>query len=216
MRRLFLLLALAALAAACSSGGTDAKTSVRFVNASPDADSLNVFIEGSARFPLVRTGTATDYDADVTADVGLVRVVSVAPAVELLRFSVDFIPDARQTLVAAGPRARIRAIVLRDSVFTAGQPHVRLVQAAALADTVDVLFYPDGALPFDPTFPAFAFRQNTGYVPFAAGTYRLQVRASDGSALLDQLVALAGNAAQTLVLADATASGGMVLIQVDG
>ncbi len=212
-----LLAALFALTA-CSSGGSDEKTALRFVHASPDADLLDVFVSSSAVFETIRFGDATPYDNTLDAGEQEVRIRSSANNRAPLRFIIDFIPDARQTLVAAGAAAELRPIVLRDSVFTgqAGTAYARIVHAAALSDSVTVFLFPDGSPPGAPLFPALAFRQNTGYLDRTPGAYRLQVTRTQAAAvLLDEVVQLQGGEAPLLVLADAGAAGGLMLVRVD-
>ena len=213
----FLLAALFALAA-CSSGGSDEKTALRFVHASPDADLLDVFVGSSAVFETVRFGNATGYDNTLDAGEQDVRIRSSANTRAPLRFIIDFIPDARQTLVAAGVATELRPIVLRDSVFAGqAQANVRLVHAAALSDSVTVFLFPEAGPPGAPLFENLAFRQNTGYLDLAPGTYRLQVTGGQGAGmLLDELVQLQGGTASLVVLADAAAVGGLMLVRVDG
>lgn len=212
----FALLALL-LFAACDSGGDDDRSALRFVHASPDADLLDVFVGSSAVFETTRFGDVTRYD---TLDAGEeeVRVRSSVNARAPLRFVIDFLPDARQTLVAAGVQTEMRPIVLLDSVFT-GQPstaYARIVHAAALADTVHVFFFPEASLPNVPTFPSVRFRQNTGYFDRTPGAYRLQVSTADTTAqLLDEAISLGGGETTTLVLADADSTGDLTLIRID-
>lgn len=215
--RSLLLLVLAVFAAACSTGGEDATSQVRFIHAAPGADSLDVFIDGSAVFEIVRVGAVTPYEVGIDAGEQPVRIRSSTEALELLRFEVDLIPDGQQTIIAAGARRELRPIVLADDLLAA-QPdsaQVRIVHAAALSDSVDVLLTRPAADTVA-AYPALRFRRNTGFFYAPPGTYRLRVTPAGGTTtLLDESLTLQAGDARTYLLADASVTGGLTIISTD-
>ncbi len=215
MRLLAALLVLA-LFAACKGSSPD-DGDVRFLHASANTDSLDVVIGNRVVFDALVFGDVTGYEK-VQAEEQDVSVRSSQDRSDApLRFVANLVPNTPQTIIAAGVRRLIRPIVLRDSLFTGSSAaHVRIVHAVALADSVDVTFAPAASLPALPTFTSVKFRQNTGYLDLAPGTYRLQVSPTGGGGLLlNQDVVVAAGPAHTLVLTDASATGGVALIQAD-
>lgn len=215
--RLFVLIALALSAAGCSITGGDAPSAVRFIHAVPGADSLDVFIGGNTAFELVRLHTVTPYETDLDAEQVPVRVRTSVGATELLRFEVELLPDGRQTIIAAGARARVRAIVLDDAAPTArpDSAQVRIVHAAALADSVSAFLIDPAASDTAVAVPIFGFRQNTGFRTAAADLHRLQIALPGGAVVFDEEITFVPGQRVTLVVADATEAGGIVLVRTD-
>ncbi|HET9578316.1 MAG TPA: DUF4397 domain-containing protein [Usitatibacter sp.] len=140
MKRLFALLAAALLAAACHNGGINQNsTELRALNAVPDAEPLDVLVDGDVKFGAVPAGGATSY-ANFDSGAREVVVRSSTNQAVLYDKSLTFSGDARGTLVVFGRRNAVNTLFLVDdtTTATAGKTRIRFAGAAADAGSIDV------------------------------------------------------------------------------
>ncbi|HET9652149.1 MAG TPA: DUF4397 domain-containing protein [Usitatibacter sp.] len=140
MKRLLAMLAAALLAAACHNGGINQNsTDLRALNAVPDAEPLDVLVDGDVKFGAVPSGTATSY---TNFDSGSREVVVRSSTNQGVLFdkSLTFSGDSRGTLVVFGRRNAINTLFLVDDTTTpaSGKTRVRFAGAAADAGSIDV------------------------------------------------------------------------------
>ncbi len=169
-------------------GGTEATASLRVVHAAPQADTVDVFIEGEeavadfvysaptasvSDFIEVGAGEEDDLDIEVRPDGSDEAVIDAA---------LDLDADSTYTLLAAGTAPDIEGVLLSEDLSApeAGNAKVRLVHAASTVGPVDIyVTAPDDELPEVPTFEAVAFTASTGYTALAAGDYRVRITAAE-------------------------------------
>lgn len=167
--------AVAVFASAVSAQSSDAQ--LRVLHASPDAPAVDVYLDGAEAISDLAYDDITDY----------VSVPSGAHNVQVFPASADGTGDpvidadvtlnsgADYTVAAVGLLADITPLVLLDdnSDPAAGEAKLRFVHASPDAPAVDI--YADGA---GVIVPNASFKDASGYLGLAAGTYDLEVRAA--------------------------------------
>lgn len=167
--------AIAIFASAVSAQSSDAQ--LRVLHASPDAPAVDVYIDGAEAISDLAFDDITDY----------VSVPSGAHSVQVFPASADGTGDpvidadvtlnagTDYTVAAVGLLADIEPLVLVDdnSDPAAGEAKLRFVHASPDAPAVDI--YADGA---GVVVPNASFKDASGYLGLAAGTYDLEVRAA--------------------------------------
>jgi hypothetical protein len=174
------IVALAAIVAGVTllstvSAQNDAR--IRVLHASPDAPAVDVFLDGSEAISDLAFDDITDYVAVPAGD----HTVEVFPAAAdgtgdpVISADVTLAADTDYTVAAVGLVADIEPLVLVDdnTAPAAGEAKLRFVHASPDAPAVDI--YAEGA---GVVVPAAAFKDASGYLGLAAGTYNLEVRAA--------------------------------------
>lgn len=170
-------------------GGCDAGTGVqipegqaglRVVNASPDAQALQVLI-GTRSYSMAGFPSVTTY-GDAPTGVRQLQVRTTLAATPLLTSTVGLQVDAKYTFVVLGRVESLQGIMLTDDagVPGAGTARLRLMNAAQTAGTIDLyLTAPAGNIEAaTPSLTNLTFRQGSAYLDAAAGTYRLRATTS--------------------------------------
>jgi hypothetical protein len=174
------VVALAALVAGVTllstvSAQNDAR--IRVLHASPDAPSVDVFLDGSEAISDLAFDEITDYVAVPGGD----HNIQVFPASAdgtgdpVIEADVTLTADTDYTIAAVGLVADIEPLVLVDdnTAPAAGEAKLRFVHASPDAPAVDI--YAEGA---GVVVPAAAFKDASDYLGLAASTYNLEVRAA--------------------------------------
>ncbi len=168
------------LASTAQAQAGDAR--IRLAHFSPDANGVDVYIDGKKRMNRVPYQAVSDY---ITLPAGKHTIevrgegqAETLPA--LVTASPELAGGESFTAAALGPVANIQAKVFQDdlSLPAAGKSKIRVIHASDGTPTVDVAVK-DGEV----LFPAVEFGAITTYVEIAAGPYVLQVRKSGDSAV---------------------------------
>lgn len=181
----FLVAALGAiLVTALIVGGASAQTGnarLRVLHASPDAPAVDVYVDGAKAVSNLAFGAITDY-VSVPAGNHAVKVFPTSangtgtPVIDVPSLAVESGKD--YTVAAEGKVASIEAKVFADNnaAPAAGKAHVRVVHLSPDAPNVDIFAQGAGVV-----VPNLAFKAASDYLPLAAGSYNLEVRAAGSS-----------------------------------
>lgn len=155
---------------------------IRLAHFSPDANGVDVYIDGKKRMNRVPYQAVSDY---ITLPAGKHTIevrgegqAETSPA--LVTASPELAGGESFTAAALGPVANIQAKVFQDDLAApaAGKSKIRVIHAADGTPTVDVAVKDGNVL-----FPAVEFGAITTYVEVAAGPYVLQVRKAGDTAV---------------------------------
>lgn len=155
---------------------------IRLAHFSPDANGVDVYIDGKKRMNRVPYQAVSDY---ITLPAGKHTIEvrgegqpETSPA--LVTASPELAGGESFTAAALGPVANIQAKVFQDDLAlpAAGKSKIRVIHASDGTPTVDV-----GVKDGDVLFPAVEFGAITTYVEVAAGPYVLQVRKAGDTAV---------------------------------
>jgi hypothetical protein len=171
------LAALIAGVALISTASAQGDARIRVLHASPDAPAVDIFLDGSEAISDLAFDEITDYVAVPAGD----HKVDVFPAAAdgtgdpAISADVTLAADTDYTVAAVGLLADIEPLVLLDdnTAPAAGEAKLRFVHASPDAPAVDI--YAEGA---GVVVPNAAFKDASGYLDLAAGTYNLEVRAA--------------------------------------
>ena len=166
---------LAVFSAASAQTANEAR--IRVLHASPDAPAVDIFLDGQKAVTNLAFDSITDY-VNVPAGEHTVKVfaapsdgngTAVIDATVTLSASTDY------TIAAVGKLSEIAPLVLMDDnkAPAEGQAKLRFVHASPDAPAVDIFAEGAGVV-----VPNAAFKDASGYLNLAAGTYNLQVRAA--------------------------------------
>ncbi len=160
--------------AAC---GSSTNTRLRLVNASPDANSLDVLVDTNSSATGVTFGSASKY-VNLSAGGHSVQVkdpsssLTVPPAQNL-----SFASGTDTTLLAASSYSTLNVVELSDNntAPTSGDVKIRVVNAAQSLGTMDVYIVAPGTdlSTISPTYPNVTFEGASAYDEVAAGTYEV-------------------------------------------
>jgi Domain of unknown function (DUF4397) len=161
---------------------------IRLAHFSPDANGVDVYIDGKKRMNRVPYQAVSDY---ITLPAGKHTIEvrgegQAETSPPLVTASPELAGGESFTAAALGPVANIQAKVFQDDLTlpAAGKSKIRVIHAADGTPTVDIAVK-DG----DVLFPAVEFGAITTYVEVAAGPYVLQVRkAGDTAATIEKPV----------------------------
>jgi hypothetical protein len=172
------------LATALLGGSASAQTGnarLRVLHASPDAPAVDVYLDGSKAIPNLAFGSITDY-VSVPAGAHAVKVYPTSangtgtPVIDVPSLLLDAGKD--YTVAAEGKVANIEPKVFVDNnaAPAAGKAHIRVVHLSPDAPNVDIFAQGAGIV-----VPNLAFKAASDYLPLAAGSYNLEVRAAGSS-----------------------------------
>jgi hypothetical protein len=187
----FAMLASVAPAAAVFAQADQAR--VRIVHASPDAPSVDIWVNGAVAVSDLAFKDATDYLALAPGDYQVqVTPAGGAAADAVIDATVTLAAGTDYTVAAVGRLADIAPLVLTDdnTAPAAGQAHLRVVHASPDAPAVDVAVAGGPVL-----IENLAFPTASGYLPVDSDAYDLSVRptGTETSALdIDGFMADAG------------------------
>jgi Domain of unknown function (DUF4397) len=214
---------------------TKTKASIRAVHASPDTPAVDLLVDGvkaggPIEFKAAIPGLINQY-ASVEAGARNIKVCA-APADTTCPINATpaLSADTKYTILAVGTLASnddsgadarpIEPLVLTDTEAApvAGKTKIRFVHAASLvaAKTVDVyVTTPDGALT-TATKAGFNYKDNSGYLEVASGSYRVRITAPGSKTVLIDTgttgVDLASGKLYTGVAVNPTGLSGVVLL----
>lgn len=218
MRKILLfILALGAVAVFGIGCGTD-HAKVRFVHASPDANGLDVAVDGktiATNIVFGEVSPATDY-LTVAAGNRRVEVRDTGTTTDEINSTVDFASQKSYTLIASGKISDndIAAVLKTDDNTPppAGNIKLRIIHEAPDGPSnIDVYIVTPGTdiTNVTPTISNLSFQQASAYQTKAVATYEVVMTDSVTHAVaFDQNFTLLDGQSHTLVTLDA--SGGMM------
>ncbi|MEX5721596.1 DUF4397 domain-containing protein, partial [Geodermatophilus maliterrae] len=210
MTRTSRALVVTALAAAVAGLPLSAATAaegglLRLAHLSPDTPAVDVYVDSVADpaagqvFPGVGYGTVSEYQ-DVppgTYAISMRAAGADAASPPVLSTTVQIGADSARTVAGVGPFADLGLEVLQDDLTPppAGSSRLRVIAAAAAADTLDV------AVPGGPAVATdLAFADATGYVDVPAGATSITVTPEGGQPTELPVQVAAGSVYSVLVL----------------
>lgn len=183
MTRKYLAATLAALVlatAACSddNNSPSSNAQLRVVHGSPDAPAVDVLVDNTEVLDSVVYLDASGYLA-VPSGTRNVKVNVYATATSVINADVALAEDVAYTVIATNVVASIEPLVLTDDLTApaAGNIKLRLVHGAPSVDLVDIYITAPGAdiSGLSPNLSDVDFKQNSGYLEVAAGTYQVRI-----------------------------------------
>jgi len=175
---LLALLVTASLLAACSGGGggrTD-RASVRVLQASPDAPTVDLYVDGKLRVSDLEYRDSKDYLRIAKGSRGFV-VTEQETGNTLLQFTRVLEKDSKYTFLAVNNAANMQPLFLTDDTQhpSPGNILLRMVHASPSAPILDVyLTAPDVDIEdVDPSLPNLPFFGYTPYYEAVSGDYRI-------------------------------------------
>ena len=157
--------------------GSSTSTRLRLVDASPDANSLDVLVDTNSSATGVTFGNASKY-VSVSAGGHSVQVKDpnsslTAPPAQNLSFT----SGTDTTLLAASSYSTLNIVELTDDnkAPTSGDVKIRVVNSAQSLGTMDIYIVAPGTdlSTISPTFPNVVFEGASAYHEVAAGTYEV-------------------------------------------
>jgi hypothetical protein len=215
MRRTYLAATLAALVlatAACSddNNSPSSNAQVRVVHGSPDAPAVDVLVDGTKVLDSVVYQDASGY-LTVPSGTRNVKVNVYATATSVIDANVALAKDGAYTVIATNTVAAIEPLVLIDDLTApaAGNIKLRLVHGAPSVDLVDIYITAPGAdiTGLTPNLSDVDFKQNSGYLEVAAGSYQVRITPAGTVAIDTGALTLAAGQIRTAIAVE-TAGGG--------
>ena len=197
--------------AACSSDGGNDVARFRFLQASADTGPVDVYADGALTFENIAFGSSTDYDftsaGNISFDINLAGTNS-----QIVMEDADFEQDADYTVLITGFAGDLDGVTYRDdnSFPEPGNAKLRIIHAAPSAPNVDVYVT---AADVDinavaPSVSDLSFKDDSDYLQFAAGNYRIRVTAAGSKVpVIDVLSVLVAGTVHTGVALDAPFGG---------
>jgi hypothetical protein len=168
------VLALVALMAGCSGSGGREQNSVdvRTVHLVPDAEPVDVLINGDLKVSGLPFQSASGYANFAFGDATL-EVKSTSKGDVLVAASpASFGPNTKYTIILHGRRAAITPLVIQDdaALVAAGKFRTRFLSISAEAQFLDLYLTTDIANTA-PTITGLGYASLSGYVELPAGSY---------------------------------------------
>ncbi len=227
-------LALAAVLASCNPT-PPAKANIRAVHASVDTPAVDILVDSAKAGGPIEFKSAFPATGYAAVDSGVRNIkVCAAPADTTcpINASPTLEPSAKYTIVALGTLATtddtgadarpLEPLVLADAEAApaAGKTKLRLIHGASLvaAKTVDVYITAPAAdlATATATKAGFNYKDNSGYLEVAAGSYRVRITAPGTKTVLIDTgatgVALADGKLYTGIAVNPTALSGVILL----
>jgi hypothetical protein len=185
MTRRMAIVALAAsplVLAACNddddnvTGPSTGMAMVRVAHLSPDAPSVDIYVNGSRALSGVPYKDISNYLPVPSGSVNFKVTPANAATPVVIDATVNLNNGGNYTVAATGFLASIQPLLLEDDRGTTGQAKVRFAHTGPDAPAVDVAVTGGPVL-----FSNVSFRQATGYPQVAPGTYDLEVRVAGTS-----------------------------------
>jgi hypothetical protein len=200
---------------------------VRVVHDSPDAPAVSVIANGDVTSPLVPSliyenafPSLSTYASLPAATYAIAVTPASNPSDAVLSASLPVAAGSVQSVYAVGLLANISALVTSDDDRRlATQAKLRIIHGSPAAGPVDIYLTAPGAslASATPTYANVAFKADTGFVSYAAGTYDVTVTpaGSKTAAIGPATVTLKNTGIYTAVARDASGGGaplGLILL----
>jgi hypothetical protein len=203
-------------ASGCGGSGTSTGTNgtnspeIRFVQASPSEGESNVLVD-SVTAATVNYGAATGYLTETTGS-HHIQLEPNGSSSACVDQSLSLSTGGLQTMVVTGSSPNITATVFNDlnTVTTAGDAGIRIINAAPAMGPVDVYIVPSGTniATVSPTVANLAFQAGTDYQDVVPGTYEIFLTAPGSKSSFISTGTVTFNAGQVRTFIALNALGG--------
>jgi hypothetical protein len=187
-------------------------SSVRVIDASPDAPGMDIY-QGTSVFAYnLGLGTITSY---VSLAPGTYAILADAAntRTQLISAQGTFASDSQYTVIIGNSLNNLQEIILKDQSTPAplGQINVRFVDQSVRSGALDLYLIPSGStiVQVKPVLTNITFNVNTGYFNVPSGAYTLVAlpagtvpTATGTTSYTGASVTYSGGAARTFVLID--------------
>jgi hypothetical protein len=205
-------LLLLSIGLACGSSGDSNTASFRLVQASPDAPSSNLVIDGKTQSSNISYDNATAY---LTVKTGSrhVQLVPVNASKAIYDANLSFASNAKETLLLTGPVAQLQPITLSDAGTTppSGDGSVRVINVSSKMGPADVYITVGNAslTGATPVATSLAFGKDSGYQSVLAGQYQVFLTApgTNNAFLSTGPLSMTAAQNQTIVVLDQPGGG---------
>ncbi len=217
--RLFALAICALLLPACDpievpgpSGEVEPTAQLRVVHASPDAPSVDVYVDGDPVLTNVPYQASSAY-LEVPAGARRIQVNAAGTSTTVIDVTPTFAEGSASTVIATGLVASIAPLLLTDNLANpaSGNVKVRLVHGAPSAPVVDIYVTAPGAdlATSTPALSDVPFEAASPYLEVPAGTYQVRITPANTTtvAIDTGAITLSSGQIRTGVAVDAPGGG---------
>ena len=196
----------------CGNDGGDSVAQVRVMNAAPEYQTLDFFLDGDLFLGDLNYGLASDYTITHSGDADF-RMTPGDSNTTLATETSDFAEDADYTVLLTGIGETLDGVTYRDdnTLPEPGNSKLRIIHAAPSADNIDVYVTAIGAdiSVITPSISDLEFKDAADYIQNPEGEYQVRVTAAGTKSpvLIDDTVPLAAGQVKTAVALDATGGG---------
>lgn len=193
-----------------SSGDDSSTVGLRVVHNSPDAPSVDVFLNDLEVLSDVSYLDASPY-LEVPTGINMIRVNAAGTETTVIEASLDLNNDT--SVIASGLLSDISPLVLNDTRETAGSESVlvRAIHGAPSAPVVDIFVLGEGESleEAEPTLVGVPFGGASDYLELVAGDYNIIVTPTGTKdiAIESGLTTLEGGRNLSVIAIDATGGG---------
>ncbi len=157
--------------------GSASVSSVRIIDASPDAPGLDIYQAGSALAYNLGFGTVTSY-VSISPGISTISADTAGSKQQLVSTRGTFAASTQYTVLIGNVAANLQETVLTDRSIPApsGQIAIRVLdQATRFSTGVDVYLVPSTSKigSVTPVLTNLVFGSNSGYITVPAGTYSI-------------------------------------------
>jgi hypothetical protein len=203
-------LSLLALATVVTAQAQEQTARLRVIHASPNAQDVDVLIDGDVAFSSISFNEFTDYSA-LPAGSGNVTIVPTGADEPILaELPVELQAEQDYTLVVAGKPPLIEPLLLNDNntLPSASQARLRFIHVSPNVPEVDLVQSGGSTL-----FSNIPFKNTGTYISVSSGTYNLeaQIAGTGVAALVAPEMVLEGGNVYTIFLTGS--AGGIPALQ---
>ncbi len=196
----------------CGGGSAGQVSTVRLLQASPDAPPVSVVVDGKTVASGLNYGNASGYSS-VKPGSHHIQVVPASGGSPIFDQSISFASSSTKTLLFSGPAAGIQLVTLTDGGTTSvsGSGYVRVVNASSTMGSVDVYLVAAGSGigGVSPVTAGLGFDKDTGYQVIVAGNYQvfMTTPGTPNALLSTGPISITAAQNQTLVALDGSSGG---------
>src|SRR5689334_10526620 len=203
------LTALAMLLSGCHGSHAQNSTSMRALNAVPDAEPLDVLIDTDVKVSALATGAASSF-VDFSSGTHDTLVRSSTTQATLLDRQLAFGSGVQSTLLIYGKRATMTVQVLPEDTIAppSGDWRFRAVNLSSDSGSVDVYVTTTSLATSTPTIAAINYGVSSDFAQGTAGTFSVYVTTAGTKDILFQAGQVALSAGVSYTLAIVPAPGG--------
>jgi hypothetical protein len=204
-----ILTALAMLLSGCHGSHAQNSTSMRALNAVPDAEPLDVLVDTDVKVSALATGSASSF-IDFSSGTRDVLIRSSTTQASLLDRQLSFGSGVQNTLLIYGKRATMAVQVLIEDTIAppSGEWRFRSVNLSSDSGSVDVYVTTTSLATSTPTIATDNYGVASDFAQGAAGTYTIYVTTAGTKDLLFQAASVPLSAGVSYTLAVVPAPGG--------
>jgi hypothetical protein len=194
--------------------------SLRFVQASPDAPNVDVFVDGDRLLTNVPFKGTADY-LDVPSGTPRITVRATATSALIMDQTIPLTTGRKYTMLITGRLATVTSLVREEvpTLPTGGNARLRFLHGSTAVGNVDVYVTAPNAdiTALSPTVSNLPFETSSGDIDVPAGDYQVRFTVTGGKiAFIDfNSLSLAAGQVRTLVAVDAPGGGipaGVILL----